>query len=146
MKRISGIPEARDSLTRQLSLKPMRKYCQDWDLETADSSRVDEFVSAYNQRKFSAVEKLLLMELIVATFDEALRCSEPVRETLWNEISELLINDYEIHDYTIYYWSLWELEALDEDFGEHCFFHLTPKMREISNILKARGLEYTQEK
>lgn len=112
-----------ESLTQKLGLVELIPYSQDWELESADPSRVNEFISFYESSILNQEEKLALMSLIISSFDDALTEGN-VQNVIWEKIKSLLLSDIDLHRKTVAYWSL-----VDEEL-DNCF-SITPFMREI---------------
>jgi len=117
--------ESIESLIKKLNLPPLTPYSQDWEYTSADSSRVDEFITYYENNQLNKNEKFTLMIVIISSFDDYL--SEGIgteNNKLWNRIKQNLLQDYELHINTIHYW------ALDKSDLENCF-SITPYIREM---------------
>ena len=120
--------EAINSLNEKLKLSPLSPFAQDWEYEQTDSTKVQDFISFYENNQLSNDEKFALMKLIVASFDDYLTegySYEPVGQ----KVQELLYMDYVLHFNTIIYW------ALEDEELEDCFA-ITPFMRSILNNRK----------
>lgn len=63
--------EAIEILTQKLGLPKLGQYSQDWEYESADSLRVNEFVSFYESADLNQSGKFALMSLIISSFDDA---------------------------------------------------------------------------
>ena len=77
---------------------------EDWDLMCADPDRVSAFCDIYEQGSLNAPEKTALMKLIVASYDRYLWEADS-QPDLENRLFGLLKQDFELHEYTIEYWS-----------------------------------------
>lgn len=89
-------------LTAILNLPPC---CQDWEIEVADPDRVGEFLDVYERQPLDDDGKFALMALIVASYDELL--AEHSNETRYRErIRRHLLDQFDLHAYTVQYWSL----------------------------------------
>ncbi|WP_422858146.1 hypothetical protein ACOKFD_11980 [Flagellimonas sp. S174] len=97
------------------------KSIQDWDLVNSNQNRIDDFLRAY-QELDDDDEKFVLMQLIVASFDD-FQSEENFDFKLWNECSIVLEKEHSTHIHTISYWSLKENES------DH--FFLSPFMEVI---------------
>jgi hypothetical protein len=99
---------------------------QDWPLEVADSSRVDEFCVAYESQEWEEVEKFALMELILYSIGDL----EWEQQAGWFErIRPLLTRDFRVHLHTINYWRC--SDELTDDVDLDQLFPITPLMRQI---------------
>lgn len=106
-------------------------WMQDWPLEVADSSRLDEFIDLLTRAE-SDDDRFALMELVLYSFDEA----EPAKQReVWRAIEAMLERDPILYAREIIYWSLGE-ETDDgtwkmDDLGEEEGFSITPLMRPV---------------
>ena len=112
-----------DRLNLRLQLSP-DKYCQDWEIELADSLRVEEFVDIYETESLDDDERFALMALIVASFEDVLS-ENPEKQDCWPRISQALHSQFDLHSYTVSYWA-----APGADLKDGCF-SITPLMREV---------------
>lgn len=116
--------EAIESLNKKLEL-PSNGIEQDWDIELANSKRLGEFVSFYEQSDLSSEEKKAMMALIFASYDDFLNEVNIDRNNLWSKIVRLIKqDDYLFHELLNY----WRLE--DENSSEN-YFKITPLVRGI---------------
>ncbi|WP_019637121.1 hypothetical protein [Paenibacillus fonticola] len=90
------------------------EYSQDWEYEVADSSRITEFLYAYEKIELNKEERFTLMIIIISSFNDAI--VEGKVEANFSVIRYHLLQDINIHKNTIYYWSM-----LDEDDLENCY-------------------------
>ena len=98
---------------------------QDWDVELADSGRLDEFVAAYSNVELTAADRIALMALILASVDSYLDQRHAL-PTAWSSVSELLHRDEELHRQTTEYW---RREGEEDPEG---WFQLTPHIRQLN--------------
>jgi hypothetical protein len=101
---------------------------QDWEIEFADASRTEEFFSFYESEELTQGQKMALMQLVLASFDEILY-SKTDDINLWKRISEKLKQDVSIHKDTIEYW------CCKGESHEDNLFPLTLRVREVANAL-----------
>ncbi|MEK8128484.1 hypothetical protein WMW72_11260 [Paenibacillus filicis] len=112
-----------ESFITKLSLPDLGPYSQDWEIESADSSRVLEFITFYENHSFTEDEKFGLMALIIASYDDFIsEGNEP--DFVWGKIRYYLTQDFVIHKNTILYW------VLEDNDLDDCFA-ITPLMREV---------------
>jgi hypothetical protein len=101
---------------------------QDWEICSADCTRISEFLVKYNRAPaLTDDEKFTLMEIIVASVDQAME-SGPADQALVGALRAVLLNEFDLHAFTIYYWCLWDRGCSpprDE------MFEVTPIMREL---------------
>lgn len=95
---------------------------QDWGIEFSDPSRINEFLSAYESANLTAPQKMAVMELIIASFDELIY-SEKDDPKLWERIASHLNSEKELHKYTLNYWACYE--------DQRDIFPTTERIREI---------------
>jgi len=83
---------------------PYMDWMQDWDIQLADSNRIQEFCDTYERENLDSNEKQALMALIIASYNNYLE--ERGNEVfLWNKIAALLRKDFDLHKSTMLYWS-----------------------------------------
>lgn len=111
-------------VTRRLDL-PDGGGMQDWPLEIANPSRLDEFVKAYDEDWLDDDDRFAIVQLITASFDEA---RSEVMEAIWPAIREILERHTNLHRHTIYYWSCWDAEDIDDPEQQ---FRASPYLRRI---------------
>jgi hypothetical protein len=115
--------DAHSRLDAEFGFSP-DQYSQDWDIELADASRLQEFVDAYFALDLDEDERFTLMELIVASADDALH-SHKLDAGLWGSIHNLLVSDSSIHACTIHSWCCANSTCEDEEFP------LSPRIRAV---------------
>jgi hypothetical protein len=76
--------EAIENLNKKLNLPILTPYSQDWEYEQADSSRVQEFMTYYENSVLTNNEKFALMALIVSSYDDYL--SEGIQQKVYGQI------------------------------------------------------------
>ena len=99
---------------------------QDWPIEVADAARLHEFADAYRDPALTRDERIVLMELVIASLDDV---EDPGSHELWPSIQEILLSDFDLHKQTVFYWAVEEFAASDG-------FSVTPLMRAL---LRARA-------
>jgi hypothetical protein len=115
------------SLAEKLHLPEPGEFTQDWEYEVADSSRVDEFVSFYENGQLDGDEKFALMIIVISSFNDLLK-EKGMEVTIWERIKRNLVMNRHIHMNTILYWS--DIEGELEDSWE-----IAPNMREVLNLV-----------
>ena len=115
--------ETQRSLADRLGL-PHDPLMQDWELQVADPSRIDEFLMAYRVESLSVDERFALMEILIASIDE-IETSEIEELPAWREVESWLKASPELHAITVHYWS-----HLDDSRPEYCF-RVTRPMRRV---------------
>ncbi|SEK10908.1 hypothetical protein [Paenibacillus polymyxa] len=118
-----------EGLVQKIKLPAPDEFSQDWEYEVSDSSRITEFLYAYENIELNKDEKFALMIIIISSFNDAI--VEGKTEKNWASLIRYhLLQDLSIHKNTIYYWSM-----LDEDDLENCHA-VTSFMREIAHVAK----------
>lgn len=108
---------------------PAEAGMQDWPLEVADASRLDEFIALLEKAE-NDDDRFALMELVLYSVDDA---TPTKREKVWPVIEALLEEAPMLYARELIYWSCgdeaddgtWKLDDLDEVGG----FKITPLMR-----------------
>lgn len=99
-------------------------YSQDWEIEAADPSMVEEYIACYNTNTANDDERFTLMALILGAFEEYHTLENPKLET-WESIKKILLSHKGIHKDHILYYQCNEAESDDE------FFPITKLIREV---------------
>ena len=99
--------EVIESLSKRLEL-PYTGIEQDWDIEMANPDRIEEFLSYLKNTELDKSEKIAMMSLIIASFEDLLNEDETNERQcdLWNNIKIMLESDFELFSDIITYWSL----------------------------------------
>ncbi|WP_103072004.1 hypothetical protein [Aquimarina sediminis] len=119
--------EAIESINKKLSL-PYTGVEQDWDIELADSQRVNEFVFFYKNTMLSLDEKKALMSLIFASYDDFLNECGIDKNEIWTEIVLLVQSNINLFKELLNYWSL------EEETSPENYFKITPLVRDIPSL------------
>ncbi|NOU87515.1 hypothetical protein GC102_17235 [Paenibacillus sp. LMG 31460] len=119
--------EAIESLVKKLSLPEPGPFTQDWEYEVADVTRINEFLSFYENSSFNEEERFALMIVIIESLNDAIEKGD-VDESILRKAKELLLKDKAIHTNTIIYWSL-ESEDLEDCFA------ITPFIRCVKEMI-----------
>lgn len=86
---------------------------QDWSYEISNPNEINNYIELY-EITTDDDEKFVLMEVII----QALEDQE--REELFLKycylIKDLLKKDFDIHEYTVYYWSCLNTENIEDGF------------------------------
>lgn len=121
---MDATPEIVAKLASLLNLPLPGPFSQDWELEVADSTRVREFLEAYDSGSLNNDDRSVLMQTMLESYscavDEGLARPED-----WETISYYLNRDRPIHENTIRYWAM-----IDEPDLENCFA-ITPLIRTL---------------
>lgn len=81
-------------------------FIQDWDIENASSNRLIEFINYYKENNLNNDEKMTLMALVLASFDEYLNENKMESEKLWENILILIKEDRFLFEGLLYSWSM----------------------------------------
>ena len=91
-----------DSLAKRFDL-PNERWMQDWEIQVADSSRIEEFLNAYESGELTEDERFVLMQTIIESFE--------ILESDWEDNSDwaralaLVERDIEVHIDSVWYWA-----------------------------------------
>jgi len=108
----------------ELSL-PFTGIEQDWEIEMADSNRINDFLEFYNQNDLPTDKKVAVISLILASYDDFLNQNNLEIDNRWSEIKFILESEKLIFIDLINYWSL------SNEVEEDNFFRITPLIRSI---------------
>lgn len=86
-------------------------HCQDWDLELADGSRVEEFISYLKEKELNDDAKFALMSLILASFEDFLIDREQNDLELWREVENELKRNSRMYEILTKQWGLLEHQS-----------------------------------
>jgi hypothetical protein len=103
---------------------PYEEWMQDWPLEVSNEINLAFCLKEY-PKLVDDDEKFLLMEGILYALDEV---QGEDFEKYSKKTTELLKIDFDLHKFTIYYWTLY-----NDGPEEHDGFTITPLMRDIWN-------------
>jgi len=115
--------QAIDKFNVLLNLKE-EPYMQDWEIECADPTRVDEFLECYRKHADSDDERFTLMALILGSYEEYHGLPKPKPE-VWLKIRNVLLTEKKLHKDHIEYYACQETDVEEE------WFPITPLMRSI---------------
>ena len=116
-----GTREAIDKLAEKLNL-PNNLTMQDWSYTAGNPNDIEKYIYHYDETT-DEDEKFVLMELIIqATEDQE---KQKLFTKYWNRVKFILEKDFNIHEYTIHYWS-----CFDNEDEEDCW-KITPLMRQL---------------
>ena len=122
--------EAIDSLARRFKL-PNDPSMQDWEIQVADSSRIDEFLAGYQSGELTEDARFVLMQTIIESFE---LLEADLKETPgWKQVLALIEREIDVHISSVWYWA--DLENLE--FPSQSW-RVSPWMREILARHRAR--------
>lgn len=113
--------KAIDELAQELNL-PHEDWMQDWPYEVVVHSDIVKYIEHY-KTLIDEDKKFVLMEAIIQAIED--QATEELFIKYWNETKPILEEDFTIHEYTIHYWSCFDIEELED-----CWL-ITPFMRKI---------------
>lgn len=113
-----------EQLSKELLL-PYTGIEQDWDIEMANSNRINDFLKFYQQNDLSVDKKIAVMSLILASYEDFLNENDLEIDDRWNDVSSILESERVIFVDLINYWSL------SNEVEEDNLFRITPLMRNI---------------
>lgn len=114
--------EAIFSISKKLNLV-LTGVEQDWEIEFSNSKRIKEFIFLYKKRNLSDKEKIALMSLIIASYDDFLNEKQLHSNIFENEIEALLKKD------NILFFNLLDYWAVNEEVNPENYFMITPFIR-----------------
>lgn len=99
--------EAIRYISKQLSL-PFDESVQDWDLELSNSKRINEFILYNEKESLSKEQKIVLMAIILASFNDLLKQKTEIDEqylvNLWEQIRHALEKEIFYFRDLLIYW------------------------------------------
>jgi hypothetical protein len=115
-----GTANAINKLAKELNLVN-KNNMQDWEWEVAEAKDIEKYLLHYNSL-IDEDEKFVLMEIIIqATTNQ----KEPDFIKYVSQVISLLQENFNLHEYSIFYWSCFDSEELND-----CW-EISPFMREI---------------
>lgn len=94
---------------------------QDWTYEIADSAKIDLYWTIYQSLQ-TEDERFTMMEILIQATDEL---EEKEFDKYWAKLKDCLLQEWQLHQFTIYYWCCFDVEDLED-----CFF-ITEVMRKL---------------
>jgi len=89
-----------ENVAKKMNLQ-FAHWMQDWPLEVGVASDIEKYIRHYETCRDDD-EKFVLMEAIIqATEDQP---NEIAFLKYWEQIRPMLIEDFSIHEYTVFYW------------------------------------------
>ena len=120
-----GTEEAIKELVAQYDY-PYADWMQDWPYEIADPSEIENYFKHYDEQT-DEDKKFSLMEMLIQALTDI--DDEEEFDRNWKLLFPRIAKDFEIHEYTIFYWSCFGKELSD------CW-KVTPYMRDVWNQIK----------
>ncbi|GAA3762980.1 hypothetical protein [Flavobacterium ginsengiterrae] len=126
-----GTREAINKLATELNM-PFDEWMQDWPYEVANSEEIEKYISHY-RKVTDDDEKFVLMQAIIQAAEDQKQQEQFLK--YWLIVQELLKQDFQIHEYTIYYWSCFDTQDIQDCFKISVF------MRDLFVNQKEKTLE-----
>jgi hypothetical protein len=104
------------AVTRLSAMLGLPPADQDWEVEAADPRRVAEFLDAYEAWVLDDDERVALMGLAIASYDELLDAGRDDPRH-WGRMRRHLLDRFDLHGHAVQYWSLPDEDDPREGFG-----------------------------
>ena len=108
-----------------LGLQEGFEQSTDWDLIDEDADRVHHFLHVYETGGLTDLEKQVVMQLIIASYDAWLNEQRGADLAFEGKLREHLAANPDLHDWVISYWAA--MHSPDEK-----GWRITPLMREVA--------------
>ncbi len=119
--------EAIKKIAANLNLK-YDIHSQDWEYESADSNRIEEFLGYYINNKLNSIEKIILLKILLESYNDYV-IEKGFNSYYSKKLKEILKNENALFKDIIKYWSC-EGEELEDS------FYITPFIREVAKSLR----------
>ena len=113
--------KAMDELAKELNLLN-EKWMQDCPYEVVQPNDIEKYLKCYNETKDDD-KKFILMKMLIQSIDEQINKEKFLY--YWNIVKILIEEDFLIHEYTIWYWCIFEEEDINNA------WKITPFLREL---------------
>jgi hypothetical protein len=117
--------KAIDELAKDLNLAN-DQWSQDWPYEVANQDDIEKYLNYYNTTE-DEDKKFILMEMLIQSIEEQI--NEEKFLYYWNIVKHIIEADFLIHEYTIWYWCLFEDEYYENNMDDA--WKIIPLMREL---------------
>lgn len=91
-------------LTKDLKLRRINEYTQDWEIEVANVTQLAEYIKYYEDTNLNVNEKTTLMRIILEAYNDYILLEE-TKDDYEAKIEYLIKKDYSIFNEIIEYWS-----------------------------------------
>lgn len=115
--------KAINSLDKKLGHTPSGSE-QDWELELSDPTRIDEYITLYNQGNLTISERRALIALLLSALDAIFEIALPPEQVL-DETRKIICRDHSIYADILEDWVADELDDFD----------VSPYLRSIMNTI-----------
>jgi hypothetical protein len=112
--------KAIEKLTEELNFE-VKTDLQDWEFIIGNYQDIEKYISHY-QKEIDDDKKFALMEIIIQALTEQ---NEENLKRYWQIVRQFLIKNFDIHQYSIFYWCCFDNENLED-----CW-QITPYMRTL---------------
>ncbi|MDR2972982.1 MAG: hypothetical protein LBU83_13845 [Bacteroidales bacterium] len=125
--------EAISELRKDLNI-PYDPFSQDFAYENAKSEDIEIYLGLYNKID-NEDKKFVLMQMLIASIED--QENEGKFTHYWNIVKNLIEKDFLVHEYTVWYWCLYEGQH-ENYYGKHMenAWRITPYMRELWHKIK----------
>ncbi|MBP8034386.1 MAG: hypothetical protein KAZ71_07290 [Bacteroidia bacterium] len=123
-----GTRKSIDELSKELNI-PYDTSMQDWSYTEGKPEDIEKYIAHYNSTTDDD-NKFVLMELIIQATDD--QTEKPSFHKYWDIVKNILQKDFTIHEYTVYYWSCFDTQNIDD-----CW-RISENMRELWNSNRTR--------
>jgi hypothetical protein len=103
---------------------PNDSYMQDWEYEVAVLSDIEKYFTKYAATNVPDI-RFTLAKMMLETSNE--NSEFDWLSAVWPRLRQLLLANFELHEYTIFYWCSFESENIDDT------FYISPYMRQLWN-------------
>ncbi len=115
-----GTKKAIDELVAKYNY-PYANWMQDWPYEIADHKEIENYFLHYDEQTDDD-KKISLMEMLIQSLTDVE--NETDFNKKWIRLKKLILKDFKIHEYTVFYWSCFDLNL------NNCW-KITPNIREL---------------
>ena len=116
---------------------PNEPWMQDWEIQVADPSRIDDFLAVYESESLSEDCRFSLMQILLQCFEDLPH--RPESDPRWPRLIRCLRMDSGIHDSTIEYWTGIESEKLGDA------WRVSKPLRNIFRVSPVSGIDATSD-
>jgi len=116
-----GTRKAKYELAKELNLVH-DDWMQDWPYEVVEPNDIEKYLEHYKMTKDDD-KKFILMEMLIQSTEEQM--NEEKFMHYCNIISDLIEKDFLIHEYTVWYWCIFEENDITNT------WRITPFLREL---------------
>ncbi len=100
---------------------PYADWMQDWPYEIAESKEIDNYFQHYDEQT-DEDKKFSIMEMLIQSLTDIENQNDFDKN--WKRLKKRILKDFEIHEYTIFYWCCFDIETDD-------IWKISPYMREL---------------